>query len=81
MVPLPLFPLPLPNQPPDGYGWEERDFSVLSTTTAFDTSIDQRDRFLGRERCVVCGEDDDIVLQRCYIVGEEEKETVSRKFI
>ncbi|KAH9178252.1 hypothetical protein EDB89DRAFT_2111861 [Lactarius sanguifluus] len=69
MVPLPLFPLPLPSQPPDGYGCVERDCSAFSTTT-FETSIDRRDKFLGRKRCVICGCDDSIVLQHVIIVDE-----------
>ncbi|KIY45925.1 hypothetical protein FISHEDRAFT_48249 [Fistulina hepatica ATCC 64428] len=56
MAPLTTFPLPLPpNAPPAGYDWEERDVSVSSTTTAFDTGIDQRDRFFGERCCVICG--------------------------
>ncbi|KAH9031060.1 hypothetical protein EDB84DRAFT_1588574 [Lactarius hengduanensis] len=64
MVPLSLFPLPLPSQPPD-YGCVERNCSAFSTTTAFETSIDQRDKFLGRRRCV-------IFLQHVNIVDEVE---------
>ncbi|KXN91128.1 hypothetical protein AN958_02905 [Leucoagaricus sp. SymC.cos] len=56
MAPLSTIPLPLPaNKPPPGYGWEERDISVLSTTTAFNTGIERRDTFLGQLRCIICG--------------------------
>ncbi|KAI9440029.1 hypothetical protein H4582DRAFT_2216752 [Lactarius indigo] len=67
MVPLPQFPLPLPNQPPDGYGCD-----AFSTATAFETIIDQRDKFLGRKRCIIChgGCDDSVVLQHSYIIEE-----------
>ncbi|PPQ67945.1 hypothetical protein CVT26_005825 [Gymnopilus dilepis] len=75
MAPLPLFPLPLSsNGPPIGYGWEGRDMSALSTTTAFNTGIDQRDIFLGERRCIVCGERGNIVLQHCHIIMDSEPE-------
>jgi hypothetical protein len=73
-------PLP-PNQPPPGYAWEERDMSVLSTTTAFNTRIDQRDTFLGEPRCIICGSANPLVLQHCQIIRELEPETVSRTAI
>jgi len=53
---LPLIPTPLSTGgPPAGYGWEERAIPHLTATTAFNTGIDQRDRFLGRRWCVICG--------------------------
>ena len=64
MTPLLPFSLPLQDQPPAGYGWEGRDFSVLSTE-----AINQRDMFLGRTRCVVCGMTP--LLEGCHIVGQE----------
>ncbi|KAK7037329.1 hypothetical protein VNI00_011320 [Paramarasmius palmivorus] len=52
MPPLPTFELPLPsNGLPHGYGWDRRDFSEKSTTTAFNTGLHQRDQFLGERRC------------------------------
>ncbi|KAI9510834.1 hypothetical protein F5148DRAFT_1374166 [Russula earlei] len=73
---LPQFPLPLPpNQPPSGYGWEERDFSALSSTTAFITGIDGRDKFLGRNRCVICGVSASVVLEYAHIIGQADPET------
>ncbi|CAA7260764.1 unnamed protein product [Cyclocybe aegerita] len=76
MPPLPPFSLPLPaRDPPLGYGWEARDVSALSTTTAFDTGIDQRDVFLGRPRCIVCGMDVRTILQHCHIIPVSEDET------
>ncbi|KAH9037829.1 hypothetical protein EDB85DRAFT_1860977 [Lactarius pseudohatsudake] len=75
MTPLPPFPLPLADQPPDGYGCEERSLSVLSTTTAFKDSIEERDTFLGRPRCIVCGITTRMILQCCYIIGQAEPET------
>jgi hypothetical protein len=74
---LPHIPLPLPNQPPAGYGWEERDFSELSTTTAFITGIDSRDQFLGQSCCVICGLHQRQLLQHCHIVPQAERYTVS----
>lgn len=76
---LPQFPLPLPpNQPPSGYRWEERDFSASSSTTAFITGIDGRDKFLGRKRCVICGLSASVVLEHRLIIGQAEPETTSR---
>jgi len=64
---LPTFSLPLqPYNAPEGFGWEGREFSILSTTAAFDTGIDQRDKFKGLNRRVACGHEDQ--LQRCYII-------------
>ncbi|KAH8994922.1 hypothetical protein EDB92DRAFT_1934172 [Lactarius akahatsu] len=77
MTPLPPFPLPLPTQPPDGYGREECALSILSTTTAFEVSIRERDRFLGRMRCVICGIAGSTLLQHCHIIGQAEPRTVS----
>jgi len=72
---LPEFPLPLsPNGPPVGYGWEERDMSVLSTTTACDTGIDQRDIFLGTRRCIICGVKSRSVLQHCHVIRQSERD-------
>ncbi|KAG1823355.1 uncharacterized protein BJ212DRAFT_1444544 [Suillus subaureus] len=73
MAPLSTFSLPLlPSGLPAGYGWEERDVSVLSTTTAFNTGVDRRDTFLGQRRCVVCGEAGGAVLQHCHISKDSE---------
>ena len=56
MPPLHVFALPLPpNGPPPGYGWADRDMSAMSSLTAFRTRLEGRDRFLGENRCVVCG--------------------------
>jgi hypothetical protein len=78
MTPLPAFPLSLsPDRPPPGYDWEERDMSVLSTTTAR-ILAHQRDTFLGEPRCVirVCGEDNSPTLRQCDILMDSEQETV-----
>ncbi|KIL67615.1 hypothetical protein M378DRAFT_267517 [Amanita muscaria Koide BX008] len=74
-LPLPLFPLPLPNQPPDGYRWEEGTLSEISTTTAFKTGIDERDKFLERRCCIICGEGSDEVLHYCHIAPQAEQGT------
>ncbi|KAG2068665.1 hypothetical protein BDR04DRAFT_1129180 [Suillus decipiens] len=61
MAPLSTLQFPLlPSGPPVGYGWEERDMSV-SSTTAFNAGIDRQDMFLGRRCCVFCGVDDTAV--------------------
>jgi hypothetical protein len=51
--------------------------SVSALATAFNTGIDQRDSFLGRKRCVICGMGDAMVLRRCHIVGQAELRTWS----
>jgi hypothetical protein len=86
---MPPFPLPLPNKPPDTYAYrleasddlEDGDDydSVSALATAFNTGIDQRDSFLGRKRCVICGMGDAMVLRRCHIVGQAELRTVESK--
>lgn len=82
MVPLSTFPLPLEsNGPPGGYGWQERDMSVFSTTTAFNTGINQRDTFLGLRRCIICGENSGLILRHCHIIMDSEQEFVCRNGI
>jgi len=83
MEPLSAFPLPLSmNGPPVGYGWEERDnLSLASKTTAFESEIDRRDKFLGEHRCVICGFE--VALrstlgERSLIIRDTEQELVSR---
>ena len=76
---LPNFPFPLPpDQPPVGYRWEERDISVLSTATAFLAGVDERDKFLGQQRCIVCGISASGVLQHCHIIGQAQPVVGSR---
>ena len=72
MEPLSAFPLPLSvNGPPIGYGWEERDtMSLASKTSAFNSEIDRRDKFLGERRCVICGSSRWPALERSLIVGD-----------
>jgi len=72
-------PLP-PDAPPPGFGWADRDFSALSTTTAFHAGLDQRDQFLGKCRCVVCG-DYGRAIEHCYIIMDSEPNTVSQNGI
>ena len=82
MATLSTFPIPLPpNQPPDGYRWEEHDLSVLSTTTMFITAISNRDKFLGKLCCVICGFGSRSVLQDAHIIPQSGPETVSRTCI
>ncbi|KAI0263011.1 hypothetical protein BC834DRAFT_971563 [Gloeopeniophorella convolvens] len=76
MSPLHPFPLPLPQGgPPTGYGWEDRSVSHSSTISAFDAGIDRRDRFLGENRCVICGKASRGFLQHCHIVPQSEYDT------
>ncbi|KAM6504524.1 hypothetical protein JOM56_001467 [Amanita muscaria] len=71
MVPLSQLPVPLPNQPLVGYHWEDGDISVFSTTTACHTAINERDKFLGKTRCVICGYYGSVI-QPCHIINPEE---------
>ncbi|KAJ7481585.1 hypothetical protein FB451DRAFT_1236497 [Mycena latifolia] len=57
----------------EGYCWEDRPLSLLSTTTAFKTGIDTRDRFLGIQRCLVCGVRND--LEHAHIIPLAEPRT------
>ena len=41
---------------------------VPTSTNAFDTGIDARDQFLGRRRCVICGDDIRVTLQPCLML-------------
>lgn len=68
--------LPSSGSPP-GYEYEKRDLLALSTTTAFNTSINRRDRLLGEARCIVCGDNDD--LEHCHIIARSEPDAVSAK--
>ena len=77
MPDLPTIDLPLtPGGPPSGYGWSERPLSDISTVTAFRSGIDNRDRFAGRPRCVVCGVGEIEVLQHCHIIPVAEPSKV-----
>lgn len=72
------FPLPLETgAPPAGYAWSECAMSDSSTTTTFETGVNERDTFFGQRRCVICGRQG-LVLQHCYIIPETEEDTVSQ---
>jgi hypothetical protein len=80
MVVLTAFPLPLStNGPPLGYGLEEHEMSLESTTSTFNTRIDQRDTFLGKRRCIICGSSIREVPEYCHIIKATNPETVGRK--
>ena len=80
MALLTAFPLPLPmnNGPPLGYGLEEREISLESTTSAFNAGIDQRDTFLGRRCCIICGFSIRGLLEYCHIIKDSDPEIVGR---
>ena len=70
-------PLPL-HEPPSGY----RALSASeSTTSAFRAGLDQRDRFLGKRRCIVCGIYGDRIMKHCHIIMESESDFVSQNGI
>ncbi|KAI0004450.1 hypothetical protein BJV74DRAFT_807376 [Russula compacta] len=80
MVPLPTFQLPLPSHgPPSGYGWSDCALSDLSTTTAFNTGLNNRDKFLGAPRCIVCGYRRS--LEHCHVIMESQEFVVRRGWI
>lgn len=84
MAPLHTFPLPLPNAPPSGYGWSDRDSltsTLESTTTAFRNGLDQRDQFLGERRCVICGIFGAEFIEYCHIIMDSEPGTVNQNGI
>lgn len=66
---LQAFSLPLPlNGPPEGFEFQEHSVSRRSTTTAFETSLYERDQ----SYCVICGT---CVVERCHIIAKTESET------
>ncbi|KAF8345072.1 hypothetical protein F5887DRAFT_1102802 [Amanita rubescens] len=69
-----VLPLPSPG-PPRGYDWSDREVSALSTTTAFHTGLDRRDRFLGQCRCVICGQSTVESLEHCHVIMDSEPHT------
>jgi hypothetical protein len=78
MSSLAQLPLPFPEQSPD-WEWEERDEDSVLLPIAFNDSINERDKFLGQRRCVVCGVASDMVLQHCHIVDEQYDDIVKSK--
>ncbi|EIW76852.1 hypothetical protein CONPUDRAFT_110500 [Coniophora puteana RWD-64-598 SS2] len=73
MSSLNLYPLPYTaSNPPAELFRDIETASGRSDTTAFETDLDERDMFLGRRRCVVCG-DGDRTLQHCHIIGGKDK--------
>ena len=72
-----LYPLPytIP-QPPPGLFRNVETVSGCSDTAAFETGLNNRDVFLGRRRCVVCGESGPCTLEHCHIVGRSDIEAV-----
>lgn len=78
MTPLSQLPPSFPDQSPD-WEWEERDEDSVLLPIAFHDSINQRDKFLGQRRCVICGVASDMVLQHCHIIGEGDEKTVKSK--
>ncbi len=66
------FDLPLTDgAPPDGFGWDGRQESELSTKTGFRNGIDQRDTFLGERLCIVCGVE---WMVHCHIIPQAQHE-------
>ena len=75
MSPLNTYPLPYTaSQPPAELVHGVETVSGRSDTAEFDTGLDNRDVFLGRRRCVVCGVQRP--LQRCHIIRRSDDEVV-----
>lgn len=59
--------------PPAGSGWDRHSESssgsesVQSSTITFNTALKQRDTFLGKPGCVICG---NCIANCCYIISE-----------
>jgi hypothetical protein len=79
---LTLFPLPLElGEPPVGYAWSDRALSSLSTTTAFNSGIDEQDKFLGYNHCIICGAKQQTwarILEHSHVIPKSEEVTVSQ---
>ncbi|KAF8500812.1 hypothetical protein F5888DRAFT_1905132 [Russula emetica] len=74
MSQLNLYPLPYTApQPPQELVRPVQTVSGRSDTAAFATGLEDRDVFLGKRRCVICGYEDN--LQHCHIVGRTDIET------
>jgi hypothetical protein len=57
---------------------KDRAISAVRSSTAFATALDNRNRFRGIRRCVICGIG--LALHRCHtVIGQLEEETVSIK--
>jgi hypothetical protein len=70
---LKLYPLPYTApQPPSELFRDVETESGQSGTTAFNTGLDNRDIFLGKCCCVICGESGPAILDRCYIIGHSD---------
>ena len=54
------------------FSYSPRSISTISGTEAFNTGINLRDK----EHCVVCGEEDEVLLEHTHIVPKVEKKTV-----
>ena len=64
--------------PPSESSLSDPPLSALSTTTAFHDALDQRDKFLGIGRCVVCGDHGHEIVEHCHVVRDSEPDTVSQ---
>jgi hypothetical protein len=80
MLQLNQYPLPYTAQepPPELF----RDIVTVSgrsasDTAAFETGVNERDVFLGRRGCVVCGDTIPQVLEYAHIIGSGDHEAVS----
>lgn len=78
MSQLSLYPLPYTGQePPPELFRDIVTVSGRSDSTTFDTGVSDRDVFLGRRGCVVCGEVIPQVLEYAHVIGSSDHEAVS----
>jgi hypothetical protein len=74
---LNFYPLPYTSeQPPPELFRDIETVSECSDTAAFNTGLNERDVFLGKRGCVVCGITIPETLESCYIIGHSDHEVV-----
>ena len=75
---LNFYPLPytVPQPPPGLFHHVKTVSGACSDTAAFKTGLNNRDVFLGRRRCVVCGESGPCTLEHCPIIRHSDVEAV-----
>jgi len=76
---LNLYPLPYTaSRPPSELFCDVKTESGRSGTAAFNAGLDDRDVFLGRRGCVVCGLTSlsPVLLKHCHIIGRSDVEAV-----
>lgn len=77
MVLLERYALPLPrNVPPEGHVYDRDITGEDGNVAAFVSGINERDRFLGTPKCLVCGQGGLEILEDCHIHNPHERDMV-----